>query len=149
VQEESRRQFLFSMNCAQPRQGLPEKLPLVEGVGTGCQPVPRAYPSPRICVKPGSRLAAGTYWARDLQRGATEESQTVSVLNELRRRRGKALRKLPLVEGVGTGLPAGAWAYSSPPDLREARVPAGSRDLLGPDLQRGAGGESPDSFCSQ
>ena len=38
-------------------------------------------------------------------------------------------------------LPAGAGAYPSPRDLREARVPAGSRHLLGPGLTRGAARE--------
>ena len=39
-------------------------------------------------------------------------------------------------------LPAGAGAYPSPRDLREARVPAGSRHLLGPELTRGAAEKS-------
>jgi len=69
-------------------KGSPETS-LVGAVGTGCQPVPGHILHLGICVKPGSRLAAGTYWARDLQRGAAEKSLKVSILNELRRSRGK------------------------------------------------------------
>ena len=76
-------------------QDAPRKLPWYT-VGTGCQPVPGHILHLGIFVNPGSRLAAGTYWALDLQRGAAEKSLTVSVLNELRPSRGKGSPAKPL-----------------------------------------------------
>ena len=137
-------------------------------------------------MNPGSRLAAGTYWALDLQRGAAEKSLTVSVLNELRPSRGKRSPETSLAEiltGVGAGrtlacrsttearAPAGAPEYKpgvsprtpgkpfiagqalngrqtscgqrrSAGGLREVRVQAGSLDLPGPGLTRGAAEKS-------
>ena len=62
---------------------------LVHGVGTGCQPVPRAHPSPRDLrearVPAGSRDLLGP----ELTSGAAVKSLKVSILNELRRSRGK------------------------------------------------------------
>ena len=93
AQQKSRRKFLFSMNGGAAAAEALRQLPLVEGVGTGCQPVPGHILHLGICVKSGSRLAAGTYQARDLQRCAAEESQTGSVLNALRRSRGRGSPK--------------------------------------------------------
>ncbi len=107
AQQNSGRQFLFSMKCGKAAARALRKLPWYT-VGTGCQPVPGHILHLGICVNPGSRLAAGTYWARNLRRGAAEQSQTISVLNELRRRRGKgSLRKHRGCRGRHR-LPAGA-----------------------------------------
>ena len=77
----------------------PRKLPLVEGVGTGCQPVPWAYSLSRVLRE--VRVPAGSLDlpGPGLTRGAAEESQTVSVLNELRRSRGKGSPETSLVHG--------------------------------------------------
>ena len=67
VQQKSRRQSKFSMNCGAAAARAPSgNFPFV-AVGTGCQPVPGHILHLGFCVKPGSRLAAGTYRARDLR----------------------------------------------------------------------------------
>jgi len=109
VQQKSRRQFLFSMNCGAAAARALRKLPLVEGVGIGCQPVPRAHPSPRDLRE--SRVPAGS---RDLLGPGPTGPGTYSEVQQKSRRQflfsmncgaaaARALRKLPLVEGVGTG----------------------------------------------
>ena len=62
-----------------------------------------------------SRLAAWTYQGRDLQRGATKGSQTVPVLNELRRSRGKGSQVTFLGAGMTENItgPVDAWCQTA------------------------------------
>ena len=71
-------------------------------------------------------------------------TRVAGILSRRRTRQNaaRAPRKLPLVEGVGTGCQPVPWAYSLSRVLREVRVPAGSLDLPGPGLTRGAAEES-------
>jgi len=126
------------MNCGAAAARALRKLPLVDGVGTGCQPVPGHILHLGIFVNPGSRLAAGTY-CPELTRGAAEKSLTVSVLNELRPSRGKRSPDTSLAE-ILTGV--GAERTLACRSTTEARAPGGA-----PEYKPGVSPRTPGKAC--